>query len=255
MSKDSAQAVLDGSKFVVVDGSKGNPHITVQYLEDFFKALPVTLEGAAATRMAVFLKSLVQVDVQSLKTVLKDYASKERHGKAGILGQWETSRTRAKEIRQIYGATRFAGLDVASKGWHTAYDESRHILNLKGLQWDGSPALTDEQVERRKGSARERSKAEMVKQLAQDIANAGGVPDYAKIAESAGAELDAKKARGIAFNIVKTYGTTVAGMVVAQMAAITEICKGFGDLKDVSATDIEDALTKLQNAQAVAVQQ
>lgn len=220
-------------------------YMTPQGLDEFFDAL----EGEkpsdeVAARMETFKAALLNMDTSSVSKLLKDFAAKDRHEKLAAQAKTETEkqriltslydvhRNRAKEARQIYGAVKFAGLDLTGKGWSRAYEDARKALGTKEIKWDGTKAPTPEEQEKNAGKRTARRVAQETKDAVQDLVNAGAdiKPEhYTEIAQRVQDSMNGRDARKKAIQMVRGMGPEMAELVMQSLPEIIAIAKANGE--------------------------
>lgn len=201
--------------------------ITVQYLDGFFRE--VSAIGASreeATKMQVFVQSALTMDTASFKAVMKAYAGKEHQTELhkgqpteAVESAYSVARTRTKEARQIYGAAKFGGVDVAPLGWRKAYETAISVLKARKILWDGSAELSAEEkatkAERKAVADTMREAGIRAAKLIETGKVERGAINLENIADDVASERDSVKAVRIARSIVKAHGLEMAELVAA----------------------------------------
>lgn len=240
------------------------PHLTAQYLDEFFQTVEAERPSAEQqTRLRTVLDGLSQMPMIEVTKLIKDFASKERLDKLAETQKWEKARlesaygvyrTRAKEMRQIYGAVRFAQLNAVELGWKKAYDTAREVLKQRAIDWQGIPLPTDEQKEKRKAARTERRIAQEVKETAQALANRGETVDYAAIAQQVRTAYAGKQSRRMAASLVLAHGPDVAELIAMSLPEMVNIHRsGSMDLlQQIADGDEPNGDEQDEHAQAIA---
>lgn len=132
------------------DFSNSTDNVTGQWLYDRF----LVNDEAETTKLGIVRHVVESVDTQTFKAALKDFvglAEKENNP-----ARLKTARNHQSVLRVAYGALKFCLGELHQAGYttRTGYHEmaalGRQVLAVKGIKWDGSAALSEEQRAERK---------------------------------------------------------------------------------------------------------
>lgn len=171
------------------------------------------------------------VDVATVKQAAQEYV-KDIATEAGWKGgkgagkaprPVKVARSRAAEIKAIYGGIRFAGIvpEVGKVGYHDVVSKARESLEEKGIKPDGTKIPDAESRKLAQIGNREQSKvaavgkaaAEKAKELGRALTEA----EYQEIWAAAGEVYVKQSAVEIAGEIVKKHGVALAEQVAALL--------------------------------------
>lgn len=203
------------------------------------------------------------VDVEGVKSATSDYvkAERERVGWKGGKGAGKrppavkTALNRSGDIRNLYGAVRFAGLNPEGKGYKVACDEAIAALSDKGIGWDGVAKPTDAERKAQKIASEARARAAAVVDAAGEKAAELGRPltdeEMQDLAGQATELHDAKTAWQAAVIIVARKGDSFAEQVAAVMpqaiGAVNALKAQHGDsFASLTAKKLQEAAAKLR---------
>lgn len=254
-------AIAAGGVAKTEDALRTGNQLTPQYLDDFFGGLEREKPSAEVqAKLQVLVTSMLNMSVDDFSKVVRDFAAKDRHEKlaaqaatpeekARMLGaKYDSDRTRAKEMRQIYGAVRFAGLDVSGIGWNQAYNRGVRALSEKNIKWDGTAVPTDEQNEKNRDKKQARRIAQEVKDAVQDLVNAGvevKPEHYSEIATRVTTSLAGRDAKRKAIQLVRAVGPEFADLIALSLPEVIAVAKANGDTGlDEMEESLKDPVTK-----------
>lgn len=235
------------------DSATGSVAVTGQYLFDRF----IGNDDAEITKMGIVRQLVNQVDTQTFKKALKDMVDIAKEKGEAVE---KTARNHQTVMRIAFGALKFAQDALAAHGYtdRTGYQVMRVIgkkaLEDKGLKWDGSKVLNDEQKDMQRNTKEaQKALAEVQRDNPQQIGESFG--DWmTRIQPAVENRLDADR-KEKHYEMLSKVATKVAEMAGDDLNTVVYLLAKAGK---VDIDQIQDALAEAEEqereAQAQAAQ-
>jgi len=185
-----------------------------------------TQEHSRLSRLAGMFKGTATADAGS---VFKDYLADRKTALGDKTPAYKSEQNRVAEMKALFGAWKYTGLDFTKLGYHNAVKAAQASLKVKGIKWTGEPKLTSEQKAEQLATKEAKQVAEAA--ITEAIRANGGdssiLRDSEVMAEHFEKASEAQrheKAKLLCIKVIQTYGLEYAELIAEHLA---EVCQDY----------------------------